>query len=130
MEIYYIELNHWSTDYYPDVEPFLTWMDDDVLQLRKEDWVIENKIVVVESIVDMSLNYCITAPKEWIDKYCPELLTKYSKFLRKPNKDGEIFGQFGCPFLQYKEENFGFWFFDLDENEWVKKIKRLDKESK
>ena len=129
MEIYYIELNHWSTDYYPDIEPFLTWMDDDVLQLRKEDWIIENKIVVVESIVDMSLNYCITAPKKWIDKYCPELLTKYSKFLRKPNKDGEIFGQFGCPFLPYKEENFGFWFFDLDENEWVKKVKRLDKES-
>lgn len=127
MEFYYIELNHWSSEYYPDIEPFLTWMSEDILQFRNEEWLKENKLVVVESIVDMSLNYCITASREWIDKYCPELLTKYSKFLRKSNEDGEILGQFGCPFLPYKEENFGYWYAGWDEDEWIPK--RLDKES-
>ena len=54
MEFYYIELNHWSSEYYPDIEPFLTWMSEDILQFRNEEWLKENKLVVVESIVDMS----------------------------------------------------------------------------
>lgn len=42
-----------------------------------------------------------------IIKKCPNLLTKYSKFIRQ-EENGELpYGQFGCPFLEYNKENIG-----------------------
>lgn len=124
-EIVYLEFNHWSTDYYPDCEPFHSWMYDLTLQFRKEDWLLENKLVVVETLVDMSCNYCITAPKEWILGVCPDFFEKYSKFVREPEEDEDTpYGRFGCPFLEYTEENLGYWFAGWDE-EW--NPRRLEK---
>ena len=107
MEIIYFELNDWASGCdYPDDEPFVSWMADD--QFRDENWVKENRLVVVESIVDMSLNYCITATKEWVQLNCPELLTKYTQFIRH-SEDGDLpEGRFGCPFLEYNEDNIGY----------------------
>ena len=48
MEFYYIELNHWSSEYYPDIEPFLTWMSEDILQFRNEEWLKENRYIYNE----------------------------------------------------------------------------------
>ena len=80
-DIVYFELNHWSPgDDYPDCEPYLTWMDEDVFQFRNKEWLEKNKIVVVETLVDMSCNYCITATKEWVEKNCNEILTTNTKF--------------------------------------------------
>ena len=113
MEIIYFELNNWACGRdYPDAEPFIGWMVNDLKQqFRYEDWVKENKLVVVESIVDMSLNYCISATKEWVEKNCPELLTKFTQFIRTCNEyddeDDLPEGQFGCPFLEYTDENIG-----------------------
>ena len=110
MEIVYFELNNWFAGRdYPDCEPFLTWMGNDLqIKFRDEDWVKENKLVVVESFVDMSLNYCITATKEWVQLNCPELLTKYIQFVRYSEEDdGLPEGRFGCPFLEYNEDNIG-----------------------
>ena len=79
------------------------------IKFRDEEWVKENKLVVVESIVDMSLNYCITATKEWVQLNCPELLTKYIQFVRYGEEDDELpEGRFGCPFLGYDEGNIGY----------------------
>ena len=111
MDIVYFELNNWFAGCdYPDAEPFLSWMKDDLNQkFRDEEWIKENKLVVVESLVDMSMNFCVTATKEWVENNCPELLYTYENFVRKP-EDGEDvpYGRFECPFLEYNEENIGY----------------------
>ena len=115
MDIVYFELNNWFTGRdYPDAEPFLSWMRDDLNQkFRDEEWIKENKLVVVESLVDMSMNFCITATKEWVENNCIELLSTYKEFVRKPEDDEDVpYGRFGCPFLEYKEENIGYHYAD------------------
>lgn len=109
MEIVYFELNNWSPGYhYPDDEPFLTWIGDDLnIYFENEKWVKENKLCVVWSWVDISMNFCITATKEWVEKKCPKLLTEYTQFLRLPEEDGVVYGNFGDQFLPYSEENIG-----------------------
>lgn len=119
MEIVYFELNNWfSGRDYPDAEPFLSWMQCNkenkyYIQFRDESWVKENKLVVVESLVDMSTNFCITATKEWVEQNCPELLSTYKEFIRQPDEDDEApYGRFGCPFLEYEENNIGYHYAD------------------
>lgn len=105
----YFELNNWFPgDHYPDEEPFTKWIGNDLnIYFNNENWVKENKLCVVRSIIDMSMNFCITATKEWVEKNCPKLLTKHIKFLRYPDEDGDVYGQFDNKFLEYSEENFG-----------------------
>lgn len=120
MDVVYFELNNWfAGEDYPNDEPFLSWMRNDLnIKFRNEKWVIENELCVVESIVDMSSNFCITAKKEWVEKNCPKLLTDYKEFLRYPEKyededeDGEVYGRFGNHFLEWSEENFGITYDD------------------
>lgn len=78
-------------------------MKDDLNQkFRDEEWIRENKLVVVESLVDMSMNFCITTTKEWVEENCPELLSTYKEFIRKSDEDDEVpYGRFDCPFLEY-----------------------------
>lgn len=107
-EIIYFELNNWSCGKdYPNRRPFKDWMQRILPIFRNESWVKENKLCVVACIVDCSQNFCITATKEWVDKNCPELLTKFRQFLREPNKYGNVEGQFGHPFLEYEDYNIG-----------------------
>ena len=115
MEIIYFELNNWfSGRDYPNAEPFLSWMQCNkenkyYIQFRDETWIEKNKLVVVESLVDMSMNFCITATKEWVEWNCPELLTTYKGFIRYSDEDDEApYGRFGCPFLEYEESNIGY----------------------
>ena len=119
MEIIYFELNNWfSGRDYPNAEPFLSWIQCNkenkyYIQFRDESWIKENKLVVVESLVDMSMNFCITATKEWVEQNCPELLSIYKEFIRQPDEDDEApYGRFGCPFLEYEENNIGYHYAD------------------
>lgn len=117
-EIIYFELNNWSPgEDYPAVEPFLSWMINDLnIQFRNDDWAKEQKLCILVSIIDMSNNFCISAPKEWVQTNCPSLLTEYTQFLRTPDEDGYIEGRFGDEFLEYSEENFGVtWKYDEDD---------------
>ena len=116
-EIIYFELNNWfSGRDYPNEEPFLNWMQNDLsIIFRNEKWVIDNQLCVVASFVDMSQNFCITAKKEWVEKNCPKLLTEYKKFLRFPDEDEEVYGRFGSRFLEWSEENFGITWDDEEE---------------
>lgn len=114
MEVIYFELNNWFAGRdFPAEEPYLSWMQCNAennycIKLRDKKWIEENKLIVVESLVDMSQNFCITATKEWVEKNCPTLLTTHNKFLRK-EIDGEVpYGRFDCPFLEYTEENIGY----------------------
>lgn len=132
MEVVYFELNNWfSGRDYPNAEPFITWCGDDLnLYFDNEDWVKENKLCVISEFIDMSVNWCITAPKEWVEKNCPKLLSDestsvtfiidgkegkvenietypYSQFLRFPDEDGDVYGQWDTLFKEYNEENIG-----------------------
>ena len=108
-ELVYFELNNWSPGKdYPNEEPFLTWISNDLnIYFNNETWVIENRLCVIREIIDMSTNFCITATKEWVEKNCPNLLTIHTKFLRQPDEYGDVYGQWGTEFLPYEESNFG-----------------------
>ena len=112
MEVIYFELNNWFAGRdYPTDEPFLSWVSE--IKFRDEEWIKENKLVVVESLVDMSMNFCITATRDWVEQNCPELLSTYKEFIRQPEEDDEApYGRFGCPFLKYQEGNIGYHYAD------------------
>lgn len=139
-EVVYFELNNWfSGRDYPDAEPFNTWCGDDLhLQFDDKEFVKEHRLCILRQIVDQSVNWCITAPKEFVLQNCPKLLSDestnceliqrnpdgtrdeivedhlYKEFLRFPNEDGFVYGRFGTQFLEWSEENIG-----ITEGEWL-----------
>lgn len=108
-KIIYFELNNWSPGLdYPNAEPFTTWMGNDLdLKFTDDEWCKENKLCVIRHLVDMSANFLIAAPESWVKENCPELLTKYTKFVFEPDEDGYVYGKFDTEFPEYSEENFG-----------------------
>ena len=116
--VIYFELNNWfSGRDYPDDEPFISWMRNDLrIPFRDETWVKENRLCVVFSFIDMSQNFCITATREWVEKNCPKLLMDYKKFLRQPDEDENVQGRFSQWFLPYSEENIGIKYIDTEES--------------
>lgn len=112
MDIIYFELNNWFRgEDYPDEEPFLSWMKNDLeLKFLDRHWVKENQLCVVAKLVDMSTNFCITATRGWVENNCPKLLTDHNKFLRFPDEDGIVYGKFGTEFLCWRPDNFGIAF--------------------
>lgn len=138
-EIIYFEIDNWfSGRDYPNAQPFLSWMNDDLnLAFANNDWCIENRLCVEATVIDMSVCFCIAAPRSWVEENCPKLLTdeecggttiishydkeigtmvdemryehcSYSKFICKPDEDGEVYGHISdLRFAEYKEENFG-----------------------
>lgn len=117
MELIRFELNNWfgGRDY-PDEEPFITWMCDDLNQY----FMKENGLVVTVALVDMSFNYCIVAKKDWVERFCPKLLTTYSEFVRDKS-------QFDIPFREYCPENLGVRWYDFDLGGWEDEL--WDKET-
>lgn len=142
-EIIYLEFNNWfgGRDYpeIPNIEDWVGQVDvpDYDSPLLDNEWCKEQRICVRLEYIDMSINFCITAPKSWVEKNCPKCLTNdeyteefivgnekrvyrysYDRFRREP-EDGEtiVMGKFGCPFLEYTEENFGCSWYDRIEIE-------------
>ena len=153
-DIVYFELNNWFVGRdYPDAEPFLSWLRDDLNQtLLSDKWAKENKLCIVFTTIDMSFNYCVTATKEWVMKNCPDLLSdkeydtkfitygregnkehtehySFKQFLRFPDEDGNVYSDFGMEFLPYEEENFGvtavYW--DNDYEDWIEDDEYLER---
>jgi len=135
--IVYFELNNWfaGRDYPPDGK-LSTWVEAGTF--NNDRWCKENKICVRAGIIDMSENWCITAPKDWVMKWCPEIIEggdytytvhvysnkrhyekeefgNYSDFLRFKDEYGDVWGRFGWPFLEYSEDNFGSQHYSEDE---------------
>ena len=137
-DIIYFELDNWFCGRdYPNAEPFIDWMGKDYgFCFGNDEWCKKNKLCVEIGPIDMSTCICISAPKSWVEANCPKLLTdeecgsnfiteytnekgervretkyescKYSRFVCKPNKYGEVRGRISdWPFREYKEENFG-----------------------
>lgn len=133
MEVVYFELNNWfAGEDYPDAEPFLTWCGDDInLYFCDKEFVKKNNLCVVVQYIDMSVNWCITAPKSFVLENCPKLLSDeiitteytttsksgtktiqksfaYKRYLRFPEDDEEVpYGRFGTKFLSWSPENVG-----------------------
>ena len=132
--IVYFELNNWMSGRdYPNSEPFISWLHDDLHQtLASDEWAKENKLCIVAFPLDMSCNYLVTAAKDWVLKNCPDLLSDkeydvtfkvgnangwqdkvehhaFMNFLRFPEDedDDSVYGRGDVRFLEYKEENFG-----------------------
>jgi hypothetical protein len=120
-DIVYFELNNWMpSEDYPDEEPFISWVGNNrnnSTTFYDKIWVKQNKLCIVADFIDMSVNFCVTATKEWVLENCPKLLTDYKDFLRYPNEDGLVEGRFETRFLEYSEENFGIIFRDEDDKE-------------
>lgn len=99
-DVVYFSVNNWFCgENYPPTENFKKWLGDDLKQnFRNDEWCKENKLCVYWGNVDMSLNYTVSAPKEWVEKNCPELLTEdeftYYTVTMKPRKK-KLFGMFG-----------------------------------
>jgi len=132
-EIIYFSVNNWFCGRdYPPTKNFKKWLGDDLNQtFRSDSWAKENKLCIYYGCIDMSQNYTIAAPRSWVEKNCPELLTdkeytyftyvhgkdgeireenkaKYSDFRDYPDEDGDVTDhRFGWPYLEYCEENFG-----------------------
>lgn len=115
-KIIYFELNNWFVGKdYPDAEPFISWMGDDLdLRFRNDVWCKENNLCVIWHLVDMSINFLIAAPESWVKENCPELLTKYTEFVFEPDEDGCVYGRFDTEFPEYSEENLGSNYADID----------------
>ena len=109
-DIIYFSVNNWGPGkFHPDTEIFRKWLGEDEDQyFMNDEWCKENKLCVYYGVIDMSFNYTVSAPKEWVEKNCPELLTNYSNFIFRP-KEGETKPECDFwyqPFPDYCEENF------------------------
>ena len=106
-DVVYFSVNNWFCGRdYPDTPNFRKWLGDDLYQsFRNDVWCKENKLCVYYGIVDMSQNYTISAPREWVEKNCPELLTDdeytYYTMISRPKKK-KLFG--GYVYETVKEE--------------------------
>ena len=56
-----------------------------------DKWCKKNKLCVYQGAIDMSCNYTVSAPREWVEKNCPELLTdkEYTYIIRSQCGDGK-----------------------------------------
>lgn len=77
MDVVYFSVNNWFCGRdYPDTPNFRKWLGNDLEQsFRNDEWCKENKLCVYYGLIDMSHNYTISAPRDWVEKNCPELLT-------------------------------------------------------
>ena len=137
MDIVYFELNNWFAGRdYPNEEPFITWCTE--YAFRDEEFLRENQLCVVETLIDKSVNWCVTASKDFVDKYCPKLLSNgtylvtfmrtgsegstkviegyaYHNFLRFPDADGDVYGKHGTKFKPWSEDSIGIEYREEDD---------------
>ena len=145
-DVIYFSVNNWfSGENYPPTENFRKWLGNDLNQsFRNDEWCKENKLCVYRGCVDMSQNYTVSAPREWVEKNCPELLTDeeytYQMMVHRPKRK-KLFGGYvyedvieehkkkysdfvyeeddydkigNMPFRYYCEENFGSEYYETD----------------
>lgn len=133
-DIVNFELDNWVAGKdYPDAEPFKTWMSDYVLQFSNKEWDEQNELCVVAGLIDMSICFHVSAKKEWVEKNCPELLTKYRNFIKTPEDeldDSEEFPEnerrWQIPFIKWNINNIGLYSWDEDEEKIYKKVSNED----
>lgn len=128
--IVYFEINNWFAGRdYPDKEPFISWLGDDINQQFWDDnWCKKNKLCVTYELIDMSQNFKVTATYDWVKENCPCILEKeYARFVYNLNEsdyddeDTEFYEDFrygSGPFLKWCEHNFGCHEYNNEEGGW------------
>lgn len=124
-DVIYFSVNNWFCGRdYPDTKNFRKWMSDDFNQsFRNDEWCKENKLCVYYGTVDMSTNYTISAPREWVEKNCPELLTdnEYTYVIRYGKSKKKLFGGYKYVWedkeIKKKYSDFVYSQEDVDEGE-------------
>ena len=95
-DVIYISVNNWFCgENFPPTPNFRKWLGNDFNQsFRNDEWCKENKLCVYYGCVDMSQNYTVSAPREWVEKNCPELLTddEYTYITRVGKPKKKLFG--------------------------------------
>jgi len=129
-DIIHLQLNNWfSGRDYPSEEPFIYWISNN--KFCDDEWCKENQLCVNAAYLDASINWCIAAPRAWVEEHCPIILSEgnftyftqqsywndeidkaewktiqhvkwYSEFIVRGNE-----GRWGTHFPEYKEENYG-----------------------
>lgn len=125
-ELIYISVNHWACgDTYPDIEPLATWLDDDNIDkyLMSPGWVKEQGISVLITLVDMSFNFNIIAPKSWVDKIIPDIY-KFPKFIMQKDEDGKYRGRY-CGLYPSKFEPGCIYSYQFGDD-FISKVLRID----
>lgn len=143
-EIIYFEINNWFCGRdYPNDTTFMNFVKN--RSFSNDEWCKENKLCVLRGPIDMSENWCVAAPRSWVEKNCPQLLSdkscnyvtityktnketgepenireelskKYSEFLCEPDECGDVYGHIDYwLFPEYCEENFGCKY----TNQWI-----------
>lgn len=139
-EVVHLEFNNWFRGQHYPLIPFV---EENLYKFSQDKWCKENKLCVTVGYVDMSLNFCITAPLDWVKDKIPQVLSneeytyetvqhcynkettkwenciivhkaKYSDFLRYEDEDGVLEGRWGMPFQDYCEENLGVTWWDAE----------------
>ena len=132
--IIYFSINNWfyGRDF-PPIQNICNWLSSSNPDgFQNSEWCKKNKLCVYWGNIDMSINYTVAAPREWVEENCPELLTddeytykvqyyrssapvtetrtkKYSNFVYN-TENGESAPDSDwveMPFPEYREENFG-----------------------
>lgn len=95
-DVIYFSVNNWFCgENFPPTENFKKWLSNDLNQtFRNDTWCKENKLCVYYGCVDMSQNYTVSAPREWVELNCPELLTdeEYTYVTRVGRPKKKLFG--------------------------------------
>lgn len=143
-DIIHLQLNNWfAGENYPAEEPFIYWVSNN--KFCDAEWCKENQLCVNAAYIDMSINWCIAAPRAWIEEHCPIILsedsfiyfTQQSYWNNELNKtewktvqhikwysdfiidDDE--GRWGTHFPEYEEENYGVhWEIEDEDGYYVK----------
>lgn len=139
-DIIYFSVNNWFCgEDFPPTPNFYKWISGSNSDecFRNGEWCKKNKLCVYWGYIDMSVNYTVAAPREWVEENCPELLTdgeftykiahyrgneniiedcikKYSDFVFNledggmPDSDRN-----DMPFPEYCEDNFGSEYYNM-----------------
>lgn len=135
-DVIYFSVNNWFKGRdYPKDYFISTCVESN--KFADDSWCKENSICVAYGYIDMSINFCVSATREWVELNCPKLLSddtytyvirsvdrdgqhdttytkQYSDFVYSPDEEGYVEDRFGWSFLEYCNENFGSHFVEYD----------------
>ena len=107
-DVIYFSVNNWFCGRdYPPLRCFKKWLGNDLNQTFESDkWAKENKLCIYHGMIDMSFNYTVSAPRDWVEKNCPELLTdkEYTYTTQRGRYKKNLFGKTELVWENVEEE--------------------------
>lgn len=115
-DIVFFKCNNWFCGRdYPDSKTFREWMRNDLnLTLRDDSFAKKNRLCIHYGILDMANGFTVSAPREWVEKNCPEIIGSQFEVVPKEGETVPSEDYYGIPFREYKEENFGVEYYEVN----------------